>query len=590
MSKDQKNGGQQPKWCRLVAGSPKKAVFWVSLIGLVFGILFWGALNTALEYTNRQEFCLGCHEMTIPYEEYKKTVHYSNRTGTTVTCADCHVPSSKTPGDYGRKVWRKIEAARDIVGHITGVIDTKEKFEAHRLTMAQREWDRMKKADSQECRNCHKFETMRKDKQKKRSVRKHEEAIEDKLTCIECHKGIAHKPVHIAQAGGSAADDKDADDADKAAPAAEPAAPDASPATPAPAAPAGMSGMSGMPGMAGSLIKTAGANPVDPAAPATPASPGAIDWTKVPTKTVPVFYPGQAALEWVWNKPDHSSANQLLEKGRTCTYCHDEDANEIGTKIAAGKPVGNAKAVLDAAVPQGVRGSVPVTIYAAHDSKKMYLRFEWEAKKSNGGPKGDPKNEVKLAVMFDDNKVEGSKSNGCWSTCHMDLRTMPDTPEGAKDHEKAKALGWSDGVTKYIKESRADLEMKSKPRGGWDKFKSDEEISAALKAGKFMDLIQFRSGKGEKPVDGYVLDARYMNGGKSLTKAEGRREGNKWVVIFERNLAAVGKGDHTFAKGKQYNFGFAIHEGFTNARFHNVSLGYTLALDDDQAFINVVKQ
>lgn len=585
MSEDQKSGGQQPKWCRLVSGSPKKAVLWVSLIGLAFGIIFWGALNTALEYTNRAEFCLGCHEMTIPYEEYKKTVHYSNRTGTTVTCADCHVPSSKTPGDYGRKVWRKIEAARDIVGHITGVIDTKEKFEAHRLTMAEREWARMKKADSQECRNCHKFETMQKDKQKKRAVRKHEEAIEDKLTCIECHKGIAHKPVHIAQAGGAAAED--GEDPAKDAPAAAPGAPDAASATPA--AP----GMSGMTSNSGVTEPTAVAKPVADAAAASAvpaAGPGAIDWTKVPTKTVPVFYPGQAALEWVWNKPDHSSANQLLEKGRACVYCHDEDASEIGGKIAAGKPVGNAKAVLDPSVPPGTRGSVPVTIYAAHDSKKMYLRFEWEARKTASGPKADPKNEVKLAVMFDDNKVEGSKSNGCWSTCHMDLRTMPDAPEGAKDHEKAKVLGWSDGVTKYIKESRADLEMKDKPRGGWDKLKSDEEINAALKAGKFMDLIQFRSGKGEKPVDGYVLDARYMNGGKSLTKAEGRREGNKWVVTFERNLAAGGKGDHSFAKGKQYNFGFAIHEGFTNARFHNVSLGYTLALDDAKAFINVVKQ
>jgi hypothetical protein len=28
-----------------------------------------------------------------------------------------------------------------------------------------------------------------------------------------------------------------------------------------------------------------------------------------------------------------------------------------------------------------------------------------------------------------------------------------------------------------------------------------------------------------------------------------------------------------------YNFGFAIHEDFTNARFHYVSLGYQFGLD-----------
>lgn len=197
------NEPQQAAWCRWVSGSPKKAVLALLGGGLVFGILFWGALNTALEYTNRVEFCLSCHEMTIPYEEYKKTAHYKNRTGTTVTCADCHVPSSKTPGDYTRKVMRKIEAVRDIYGHMIGRIDTPEKFEAYRLTMAEREWARMAAADSQECRNCHKFETMDFDKQKKRAWRKHEEAIEDKITCIECHKGVAHKPVHgQAEASG----------------------------------------------------------------------------------------------------------------------------------------------------------------------------------------------------------------------------------------------------------------------------------------------------------------------------------------------------------------------------------------------------
>lgn len=180
---------------------PRSSLIIILLGAFGFGIAFWGALNTALEYTNRMEFCLSCHEMTIPFEEYKKTAHYKNRTGTTVTCADCHVPSSKTPGDYTRKVLRKIEAVRDIYGHMIGRFDTPEKFDAYRLTMAKREWARMEKADSQECRNCHKFDTMDFEKQKKRSMRKHEEAIEDKITCIECHKGIAHKPVHADAEG-----------------------------------------------------------------------------------------------------------------------------------------------------------------------------------------------------------------------------------------------------------------------------------------------------------------------------------------------------------------------------------------------------
>jgi len=174
-------------------------------VGMVLGIVVWGGLNTAMEYTNRAEFCTSCHEMTIPYEELKKTVHYKNRTGTTVNCSDCHVASSKTPTDYIFKSLQKLMAARDVIGKVSGVVDTPEKFDAHRLTMAKRVWERMKDRDSKECRNCHDFKTMDPEKQKDRSVVKHEGAIEDGKTCIDCHKGIAHKAVHT----GAEAEKKD---------------------------------------------------------------------------------------------------------------------------------------------------------------------------------------------------------------------------------------------------------------------------------------------------------------------------------------------------------------------------------------------
>lgn len=175
---------------------PTWSHFSVMLGGLFAGIVIWGGLNMGMEWTNRTEFCLSCHEMSIPAEELKKTVHYKNRSGTTVSCADCHVASSKYPTDYGRKLTMKVMAARDVLGKITGVVDNPEKFEAHRLTMAKRVWARMKETDSRECRACHNFATMDHGKQKDRSVVKHEGAIEDGQTCIDCHKGIAHKPVH----------------------------------------------------------------------------------------------------------------------------------------------------------------------------------------------------------------------------------------------------------------------------------------------------------------------------------------------------------------------------------------------------------
>jgi cytochrome c-type protein NapC len=202
---DPGTSGQRKSWLSRLLNPPRCSMLRMLGVGSVLGIVIWGALNMGMEYTNRSEFCLSCHEMSIPYEELKKTVHFKNRSGAAAQCADCHVASSKTPTDYMFKSFQKLMAARDVVGKITGIVDTPEKFEAHRLTMAKRVWARMEERDSKECRNCHDFKYMDPEKQKDRSVVKHEGAVEDGKTCIECHKGIAHKPVHQAPEQTSAA-------------------------------------------------------------------------------------------------------------------------------------------------------------------------------------------------------------------------------------------------------------------------------------------------------------------------------------------------------------------------------------------------
>ena len=187
-SKQENSGGL---WARLRRPS-KKSLGGLLAVGFVVGVLFWGGFNTAMEATNTEKFCISCHEMyDNVYQEYKETIHYNNRTGVRAVCSDCHVPK-----DWTYKMIRKIQASREVWGKITGTIDTPEKFEAKRLTLARREWARMKANDSRECRNCHSFESMNKESQKQRARKQHENAQEDGMTCIDCHKGIAHKPVH----------------------------------------------------------------------------------------------------------------------------------------------------------------------------------------------------------------------------------------------------------------------------------------------------------------------------------------------------------------------------------------------------------
>jgi cytochrome c-type protein NapC len=153
------------------------------------GIIFWGGFNTALEVTNTETFCISCHEMRdTVYKEYKNTLHYSNRTGVRATCPDCHVPK-----DWVHKVVRKIGASNELYHHFIGSIDTPEKFSAKRLELARHVWLGMKQTDSRECRNCHDFTSMDTTMQRDVAGEKHRLANSRGETCIDCHKGIAHK-------------------------------------------------------------------------------------------------------------------------------------------------------------------------------------------------------------------------------------------------------------------------------------------------------------------------------------------------------------------------------------------------------------
>ena len=176
-------------WEFLKKPSTKYSILAISTVSFVGGILFWGAFNTGMEMTNTLEFCTTCHEMRdTVYQEYKQTIHYSNRSGVRAICSDCHVPK-----DWVHKMIRKSQASFEVWGKITGSIDTPEKFEAKRIKLATHEWERMKDSNSRECRNCHNFDAMSPELQKQTPYRKHMKAKEAGKTCIDCHKGIAHQ-------------------------------------------------------------------------------------------------------------------------------------------------------------------------------------------------------------------------------------------------------------------------------------------------------------------------------------------------------------------------------------------------------------
>jgi hypothetical protein len=247
------------------------------------------------------------------------------------------------------------------------------------------------------------------------------------------------------------------------------------------------------------------------------------DWSKVPKRDVQVFHAGVTPIEWVTKKSDHSGRTGLV-KGESCVGCHEEKGGlNFDMKRLAGKdlePVGAPKTM-----------NFPVTVQAAYDKDNAYIRLTFKAP-TGAANTADKENEVKVAVMFANDKVTAAAGDktipgdqvGCWATCHTDARTMP---------------GADDKKTKYSKDGA-------------------------------YELMQWKSAKGAKAVDGSVTDKRNMEGGTAGVKAEGDNKGGTYTVTFTRKLNGA------LAEGKSVPFGVAVHADHATGRFHHVSLGYKL--------------
>ena len=534
-----------------------------AVVFAVFGVLAWGGFNTALEVTNTMDFCISCHEMRDNvYAEYLESPHEANRSGVRAGCPDCHVPR-----EWGPKVLRKIYATRELFYWAMGTVDTPEKFDRERLDMARRVWRAMKETDSRECRNCHDFGFMDPDHQKPRARRQHIFAMQKGHTCIDCHKGIAHKKVHDRLS------DEELERLE---------APRPEHVRPLPKrwvryieengkskrADAGADAGGG--GGAGAALAAAGTP--------GPSSPGvsdaadepqwsrAVPWERAAVRRIVLFYPGQASWEWTQTGSDHGGARAFRKAGDRCFDCHDEETADMGSKMVSGEKVEPTP------IP-GKRAAIPVEVQAAYDRDYLYVRLRWPDSKHvpvpfvEGG-RMDTEDRVKVALALSGDDVAYAGQAGCWVACHSDLRSMPDAPDGVE-------------VTKYLPESRTELELRGrgKPRGGWDKTRPPAEIETLLQEGRFIDLLRVRLDTA-RLEDGYILERRHMEGGRGFD-AWWALAGGTWTLVIRRPLRGEGVGDLTLEPGKVYNFSLAIHDDHAAARFHHVSLGYRIALGGD---------
>jgi nitrate/TMAO reductase-like tetraheme cytochrome c subunit len=157
------------------------------VVAFIVGIGFTGSFIGALKYAETDSFCTSCHEMSTPFQEYKQSVHYSNVFGIQASCGNCHVPPTFLPG-----LVRHIQAYSEVWGHVTGELNTPAKYESHRLALAQKIWAELKANDSAECRSCHTPAAMAFAKQPAAAVSAHQSLATSGMTCIDCHRGVAH--------------------------------------------------------------------------------------------------------------------------------------------------------------------------------------------------------------------------------------------------------------------------------------------------------------------------------------------------------------------------------------------------------------
>ncbi|UWQ89720.1 NapC/NirT family cytochrome c [Rhodobacteraceae bacterium M382] len=569
----------------------------------VAGIIFWGGFNTAMEATNTKDFCISCHEMeNFVYQEYQGTIHDVNRSGVGAVCSDCHVPK-----DWTHKMIRKIKASKEVWGKITGKINTPEKFDKHRLQLAMNEWERMKATDSVECRNCHDFESMMPEFQRPRARAQHMNAMQTGQTCIDCHKGIAHKnvrdraedeylealeapnPKFVREVPQEYLDSLARVEAKEAAEAeaAKVAKQTENEAIQARIAAAVDAAREEERALAAGEAKDDSASGAD-------VAPG-VDWNAVAATDLTLFYPGQASFEWVQNGKQHGGARPLTKGGDQCTTCHAKELETIGNKVVAGGG-GKNDEVEPTPIP-GKRGIINATVQAAHDADNLYVRMQWPdaghfpAPFVEGG-KMDPDNQVKVAMMITGTGIELGDQVGCWATCHADNTYMPFDPGAeaiAANGDVAAQLQANDTITKYLSESRTKVEVKGrrgKAQGGWDKLKTPEELEQLLADGTYMDLMRvYADGSAS---NGYLLDRRVQNDGEIAAQAS--LSAGIWTVVFSRPLNSGAVGDVPLEAGKTYTVGFAIHDDYAAARFHHVTLNTSFALDSADAMINVVGQ
>jgi hypothetical protein len=298
-----------------------------------------------------------------------------------------------------------------------------------------------------------------------------------------------------------------------------------------------------------------------PAVASLPAA-AAVDWGSVEAKTVKVFYPGQASWEFLGDKDHGTGAAPVKTLKKGCAECHVGETGEFDINadaiIAGTHKKTKTGTPLEPQAIAGAKGFVDVSVQAAYDAEKIYLRLQWAGSGASVKDAALAANDKadRISVQIAD-KISTFRNYGCYITCHDDQDGMP-ANRGTKTH----LYGY------YTRDKGA-----AKDKATIDGYRSK---------GQFMDLwIAEFAGSEVKPVDESVLDDRTEDN-NDLT-ATGSYENGKYTVVIERKLSTGDANDIALTDGAAFSVGIAVHDNGNGGRKHYtsfpVSIGLSTAAD-----------
>ena len=133
------------------------------------------------------------------------------------------------------------------------------------------------------------------------------------------------------------------------------------------------------------------------AGPAFAGDAATVNWSQVPAKSVPLFFPGQSSYQWLRSK-EHKRADRKTEEGDSCISCHEGEEQELGEAIVGGGRL-----------------------------EPHPKAMGWPRLHSKVWDDGQPAiYEDRFSIMIDDGSVPMFAEQGCWLSCHDGMRDMQD--------------------------------------------------------------------------------------------------------------------------------------------------------------------